>query len=382
MLEESDPLESEIVRAHSTNFHFEHESTRRDAVEKIKDAFQFAKGYMTGTRKSGKPELSHSAEVALMLARHGHPTDRIVAGLLHDLPEDHDVRIDAIRDLFGEEVASMVFLNTNPRLLVDEKGNEVLGKGKKRQWIFADDERFYRLSDSLPRYAPKKEEAVRRERNEVKYDKLEREGKVDPWIIKIYDSHNNLEDLDALPPDRQDEYGRVFLERIAPILNRLDPRSLDHIMSLLEDRLGKGKIDRPPSKPSFDVPYRILPPRKNVVIRDLPPYNEKSILIYTSSEPHNEFEIEIPRKYETTMTEVLVENLLRPMLLKHSVSLLGRFMGESAGHIFRIKLGQEVSRERWKEFLRDVSAFHAQYIADTPPKHLSRITNEWRRLVE
>lgn len=92
-----------------------------DIVEKIqgkyseKDIRQLQKAYIFAARahkgqirRSGEPYLSHPLEVTNILADMNLDLTTLVAGLLHDVPEDTDVTIQEIRENFGKEVADLV----------------------------------------------------------------------------------------------------------------------------------------------------------------------------------------------------------------------------------------------------------------------------------
>jgi RelA/SpoT family (p)ppGpp synthetase len=59
-------------------------------------------------RHSGDPYFAHPVAVAGLLTDLKLDQATIIAGLLHDVVEDCDVRIEEIRDLFGKEVADLV----------------------------------------------------------------------------------------------------------------------------------------------------------------------------------------------------------------------------------------------------------------------------------
>jgi (p)ppGpp synthase/HD superfamily hydrolase len=64
--------------------------------------------------------------VALILDRAGFDEHVVIAGLLHDLVEDTDVKLDRVREEFGDRVATIVGACSEVKL--DDKGN-------KRPWI-------------------------------------------------------------------------------------------------------------------------------------------------------------------------------------------------------------------------------------------------------
>lgn len=72
-------------------------------------AYVFAmKKHGAQLRASGDPYYSHPVEVAGILTKFKLDASSIIAGLLHDTVEDTDTTIDEVRNLFGEQVASIV----------------------------------------------------------------------------------------------------------------------------------------------------------------------------------------------------------------------------------------------------------------------------------
>lgn len=54
------------------------------------------------------PFIEHSLAVAQLLAEHNYPDEVLAAGLLHDVAEHTEVKLDALRGRFGDEVADLV----------------------------------------------------------------------------------------------------------------------------------------------------------------------------------------------------------------------------------------------------------------------------------
>ena len=72
-------------------------------------AYVFAMKKHSGQfRTSGDPYYSHPIEVAGILTKFRLDGASIIAGLLHDTVEDTDTTIDEVRELFGDQVASLV----------------------------------------------------------------------------------------------------------------------------------------------------------------------------------------------------------------------------------------------------------------------------------
>jgi GTP pyrophosphokinase len=78
-------------------------------VDTIRRAYEFAAEAHAGqTRASGEEYVSHTVEVASILAGLRLDTDTIVAGLIHDTLEDTDFSIVEIEARFGPQVAAIV----------------------------------------------------------------------------------------------------------------------------------------------------------------------------------------------------------------------------------------------------------------------------------
>lgn len=82
------------------------------------EAMEFAASYHIGTRKDGlTPEFDHQISICHFvrtLPDLMHEEATIATMLLHDVPEDYDVPIKTIADLFGEQIAEATeLLNKN-----------------------------------------------------------------------------------------------------------------------------------------------------------------------------------------------------------------------------------------------------------------------------
>ncbi len=78
-------------------------------VDKIRDAYAVAVDAHAGQRRaSGDHFVSHTVEVATILAKLHLDTDTIVAGLIHDTVEDTATSLADIEQRFGREVATIV----------------------------------------------------------------------------------------------------------------------------------------------------------------------------------------------------------------------------------------------------------------------------------
>lgn len=72
-------------------------------------AFDFAKEAHKGqVRKNKEPYINHPLGTAITLARYHLDQDTIIAGLLHDVPEDTEHTLSEVEKEFGKEVATLV----------------------------------------------------------------------------------------------------------------------------------------------------------------------------------------------------------------------------------------------------------------------------------
>lgn len=86
------------------------------------------------------PYIAHPVYVALILERHGFGETLAIAGLLHDVVEDTDVPLDAIRAEFGDEVATLVAAVTETKA----------ANGQELPWEQRKAEKLQRLHESGP----------------------------------------------------------------------------------------------------------------------------------------------------------------------------------------------------------------------------------------
>ena len=78
-------------------------------LDKITAAYDVANEAHAGVkRSSGEPYITHPIAVACILLEFCMDTDTICAALLHDVVEDTDVSLDALRRKFGDDVANLV----------------------------------------------------------------------------------------------------------------------------------------------------------------------------------------------------------------------------------------------------------------------------------
>lgn len=162
----------------------------------LKKAYVFAAQAHKGqTRRSGEPYLSHSLEVANMLADMKLDKTTLAAGLLHDVLEDTETTTDELQEAFGKEISHLVEGVTKISR-VQESSPEARQAESIRKIILA-------MTDDLR-----------------------------VIFIKLADRIHNLKTLKFLPEDKQKQVAQETLEIYAPIANRL---GMGRIKAELED---------------------------------------------------------------------------------------------------------------------------------------------------
>jgi len=152
--------------------------------ETIRKAYEFAKEAHEGQKRAtGEPYIIHPLATAYNLAEMRLPAPIIIAGLLHDVPEDTSRTLEDITEHFGEDVSTMV------------AGITKLGKIKYR---------------GMERYLENLRKMF-----------LAMAADVRVVFIKFADRLHNLGTLDAIPPKKQYRIALESLEIYAPIANRL-----------------------------------------------------------------------------------------------------------------------------------------------------------------
>ena len=153
-------------------------------LQLIRRAYDFADEAHAGQKRaSGESYIIHPLSTAITLAEMKLDPAIIIAGILHDVPEDTKVTLADIKESFGEDIAQMI------------SGITKLGHIKYRG--------VERYIENLRKMFLAMAEDVR------------------VIIIKFADRLNNLQTLDALPPKKQYRIALESLEIFAPIANRL-----------------------------------------------------------------------------------------------------------------------------------------------------------------
>ena len=158
-------------------------------------AYEFAERAHQGQKRlSGEDYIQHPLETAYKLATTDIDMPTVIAAILHDVPEDTEVKLEEIKKEFGEEVADLV------------SGITKLGTIKYR---------------GLERYA----ENLRKMFVAMAED-------VRVIFIKFADRIHNLKTLYPLKPVKQQRIAKETLEIYAPIANRL---GMNELQGELED---------------------------------------------------------------------------------------------------------------------------------------------------
>jgi GTP diphosphokinase / guanosine-3',5'-bis(diphosphate) 3'-diphosphatase len=147
-------------------------------------AYDFADTAHNGQiRKTGEPYIQHSLHTAFVLAQMKADLNTIIAGILHDVPEDTDVTFAEIEKNFGREVMILV------------QGITKLGKIKYR--------------------------GIQRYRENLRKMFLAMADDVRIVMIKFSDRLHNLRTIDALPKEKQERIAKESLEIYVPIAELL-----------------------------------------------------------------------------------------------------------------------------------------------------------------
>ena len=148
-------------------------------------------------RKSGEPYYHHLLEVAYILASLQAGPSTIIAGLLHDVVEDTDVKIEEIEKLWGSDVAKLVDSLTKIQRLKLSKIESEDFEAEDHRKIFIGMAKDIRVI-----------------------------------IIKLADRLHNMRTLSSLKPERQIALSKETKEVFVPIAHRL---GLDTIKCELAD---------------------------------------------------------------------------------------------------------------------------------------------------
>jgi GTP diphosphokinase / guanosine-3',5'-bis(diphosphate) 3'-diphosphatase len=147
-------------------------------------AYDFAvKAHTNQKRKSGEPYIQHCLHTAFVLVQIKADMETVIAGLLHDIPEDTEHSLADIEKNFGHEVAGLV------------EGITKLSKIKYR--------------------------GIERYRESLRKMFLAMAKDLRVILIKFADRLHNLRTLDSLPLEKRQRIARETLEIYAPIAGLL-----------------------------------------------------------------------------------------------------------------------------------------------------------------
>ena len=82
--------------------------TKPNPNQRIADAQKFAEAAHEGQMYGKRPFINHPLRVMGYLVSVGYSEDLLCAALLHDVVEDTDVTLEAVKEAFGDRVAYLV----------------------------------------------------------------------------------------------------------------------------------------------------------------------------------------------------------------------------------------------------------------------------------
>ncbi len=153
-------------------------------LDLLRLAYDFAeKAHQGQKRRTGEPYIQHSLHTAFVLAQIKADFNTVMAGLLHDVPEDTELTLEDVKKNFGSETAKLV------------EGITKLSKIKYR--------------------------GVERYRESLRKMFLAMAQDLRVILIKFSDRLHNLRTLDALPPEKRLRIAQETMEIYAPIAGLL-----------------------------------------------------------------------------------------------------------------------------------------------------------------
>ncbi|MDP2960350.1 MAG: RelA/SpoT family protein, partial [candidate division Zixibacteria bacterium] len=150
----------------------------------LRKAYEFSDNAHKGQfRESGDPYIQHCLEVAFILAEQHLDTDTITAGMIHDVIEETDIKLEEIEKEFGDEIAM--------------------------------------LMDGVTKIGEIKFESAEEEQAEYYRKMLLSMAKdIRVIIIKLADRLHNMRTLEALPREKQLRIAQETKEVYAPLAHR------------------------------------------------------------------------------------------------------------------------------------------------------------------
>lgn len=167
-----------------------------DDIEEIRRAFEFAAKLHNGQyRISEEPYIIHPVEVAKILTDLMVDRNTIIAAMLHDVVEDTDTKPEEIKELFGDDVLSLVM------------GVTKLGKFQFKSKEERQAENFRKMFIAMA--------------NDVRV-----------VFLKLADRLHNMRTLNYMAAAKQQKIAQETLDIFAPLANRL---GIGKIKAELED---------------------------------------------------------------------------------------------------------------------------------------------------
>jgi len=165
------------------------ENNPKADTDMLRLAYDFAtKAHGDQKRRTGELYIQHSLHTAFVLAQIKVDLNTVIAGILHDIPEDTEYTLDDIKKNFGEEIAYLV------------EGITKLSKIKYR--------------------------GIERYRESLRKMFLAMASDLRIIIIKFADRLHNLRTLEVLPEEKRLRIAKETLEIYAPIAGLLGIWSL------------------------------------------------------------------------------------------------------------------------------------------------------------
>jgi len=159
-------------------------------IDECRRAYQFgAQAHEGQYRKSGEDYICHPVSVAIILAEMRMDVNGVLAGILHDVMEDCDVRKNELAEAFNPEVAELVDGVTKLTLIGDKSRAEAQAENVRKM--------FFAMGKDLR-----------------------------VIMVKLADRLHNMQTLGAMPPEKKRRIAKETLDIYAPIANRLGMNSI------------------------------------------------------------------------------------------------------------------------------------------------------------
>lgn len=172
------------------------QNREEEDIKQIEQAYLFAKRLHEGQyRISEEPYIIHPVEVAKILVDLKVDSHTLMAAFLHDILEDTDTKPEEIKELFGEDVLTLV------------QGVTKLGKLQFKSKEERQAENFRRLFIAMA--------------NDIRI-----------IFLKLADRLHNMRTLNFMAANKQQKIARETLDIFAPLANRL---GIGRIKAELED---------------------------------------------------------------------------------------------------------------------------------------------------